>query len=157
MSDLDIRIVTIEPIRVASVWGFGPSPEEIAWQKLQAWAGSKGLLDRPEKHRIFGFNNPNPSAGSPNYGYELWIEVDSETGPDADVRIEGFQGGAYAVSRCEVPAGDYSIIHRTWKQLAIWRESSRFKGASHQWLEEFIPVELPGIELVLDLHIPIAE
>ncbi len=157
MSDVDIRTVIIEPMRVASVWGFGQSPEEIAWQKLQAWAGPKGLLDKPENQRIFGFNNPNPSAGSPNYGYELWLEVDPEIEPEADVRIVDFLGGAYAVARCEVPEGDYSVIHLAWRQLAIWRENSHFKEASHQWLEEFIPIELPGIELVLDLHIPIVE
>jgi len=157
MSDVDIKIAKIEPMRVASVWGFGHSPEELAWEKLQAWAGPKNLLDKSEKYRIFGFNNPNPSAGSPNYGYELWLEVDLETEPEADVRIVDFQGGAYAVARCEVPEGDYSVINLAWKQLAIWRENSQFKPASHQWLEEFIPIELPGIELVIDLHIPIAE
>jgi hypothetical protein len=42
MSELEIRIVELEPMRVASVYGFGESPELQAWEKLIAWAGPKG-------------------------------------------------------------------------------------------------------------------
>ena len=75
MSDLDVRIVKLEPVRVASFHGFGESPEDEAWNKLVAWAKPKGLLHDPQHHRIYGFNNPNPSPGSPNYGYEFWMAV----------------------------------------------------------------------------------
>ena len=34
MSELQVRIVELDPMYVASVHGFGASPEEIAWQKL---------------------------------------------------------------------------------------------------------------------------
>ena len=157
MSKLDVRIVQLEPMRVASVWGFGKEPETIAWEKLEAWARPKGLRDKPEEHRVFGFNNPNPSAGSPNYGYEVWIEVGSGVEPEGDIRILGFDGGLYAVTRCEVPDGEYDVISATWKKLVAWREDSKYKCGNHQWMEESIPIESPGIEFVLDLYLPIAE
>ena len=31
MSELEVRIVTLEPMRVASAHGFGEQPEEQAW------------------------------------------------------------------------------------------------------------------------------
>ena len=105
MEQLDVRIVKLEPMRLVSVLGFGSSPEEIAWAKLQAFAKPRGLWGNLEKQRIFGFNNPNPSPGSPNYGYELWIEVGPGVEPPADGRIVNFDGGLYAVARCEVPQG----------------------------------------------------
>ena len=37
MSDLDVRIVKLEPVRVASFHGFGESPEDEAWNK--PWPG----------------------------------------------------------------------------------------------------------------------
>jgi hypothetical protein len=74
MSDLDVRIVTLEPMRVASAHAYSASPEGEAWDKLIAWAKPKGLLEDATAHRIFGFNNPNPSPGTPNYGYEFWIQ-----------------------------------------------------------------------------------
>ena len=68
MTELDVRIVTLEPMRVASAHAYSASPEGEAWDKLIAWARPKGLLDDPQVHRIYGFNSPDPSPGSPNYG-----------------------------------------------------------------------------------------
>jgi DNA gyrase inhibitor GyrI len=157
MSELDVRIVKLEPMRVASLWGFGESPEAIVWEKIEAWARPKGLLDNPEKHPIFGFNNPNPSPASPNYGYELLIAVGPDVEPEDDVRILDFEGGLYAVTRCEVPTGSYEVIGETWRRLVAWREESKYKCGTHQWLEKTVPDELPGIDFVLDLYLPIAE
>ncbi len=33
MNELEVRIVRLEPMRVASAQGFGQNPEEIAWSK----------------------------------------------------------------------------------------------------------------------------
>lgn len=156
MNDLNVRIVTLPPLTVVSVYGFGPSPEFEAWEKLETWARPLGLRDDPARHRIFGFNNPNPSPGSPNYGYELWIEIDPGMETAGDVKRIDFAGGTYAVARCEVPEGDYEVIGRTWQQLVVWREESGVPAGSHQWLEETVPVTQPGIAMILDLYLPIA-
>jgi DNA gyrase inhibitor GyrI len=157
MSDLDVRIVKLEPLRVASFWGFGASPEEVAFEKLFAWAGPRGLLEDRGTHRLFGFNNPNPSAGSPNYGYETWIVVGPDVEPEGEARIQGFDGGLYAVTRCVVPKGRFDVIGATWKRLVAWREDSQYKCGTHQWLEESLPLDLPDTEFVLDLYLPLAE
>ncbi|NIW49114.1 MAG: MerR family transcriptional regulator, partial [Gammaproteobacteria bacterium] len=68
MSELPVRIVKLEPMTIASTYGFGEQPEIEAWEKLLSWAREIGLSLKD--HRFFGFNNPNPSPGSPNYGYE---------------------------------------------------------------------------------------
>ena len=158
MSELEVRIVKLEPMRVASFWGFSASPEVEAWEKLFSWARPRGLLDDLEQHRLFGFNNPNPSAGSPNYGYEVWIVVDRDTEPENDeMRIVDFDGGLYAVTRCVVPKGQFDVIGATWKKLVAWREDSKYKCGAHQWLEESLPLDLPDTEFVLDLYLPLAE
>ena len=157
MSTHDVQIETLKPMRVASVWGFGPSPENEAWQKLEAWAKPQGLYGDLANHPIFGFNNPNPSAGSPNYGYELWLQVSPDTLPEGDVRILDFAGGLYAVKRCEVPKGQFEQIGETWKALVTWLEDSKYKQGTHQWLEKSIATSSPDLEFVLDLYLPIAE
>jgi DNA gyrase inhibitor GyrI len=157
MSELDVRIVKLDPMRVASFLGFGPSPEDEAFKQLTPWAKDKGLLENVEKHRIFGFNNPNPSPGSPNYGYEVWIVIDPDMEVGKDVKSLEFGGGLYAVAQCIVPKGDFEVIGITWKKLVAWREDSKYKCSSHQWLEESIPTDLPDTEFVLDLYLPIAE
>lgn len=159
MDNLSVRIVELEPLRVASVHGFGESPELLAWQKLLTWAGSKGLLDehgtKPTETaaRIFGFNNPNPSLGSPNYGYEFWITVGPEIQSDATITVKEFAGGLYAVTRCQGVAA----ITATWQELVQWLVSSPYQHASHQWLEEHLhPVDAPLEEWHFDLYAPIA-
>lgn len=116
---LDVRIVQLEPLRVASALGFGPSPEAIAWEKILGWARQNGLLPegdatQPETSgvRFFGFNNPSPSPGSPNYGYEQWMTVGPDVVGSGEIPIKEFPGGLYAVTRCEL-----RNIEATWKAL----------------------------------------
>jgi len=157
MSDLSVRIVTLEPMRVASAHAYSASPEGEAWDALIAWAQSKGLLEDPAAHRIFGFNNPNPSPGTPNYGYEFWIEVGPEVEGEGEIAIKEFAGGRYAVTRCD----NLSQIGQIWQKLAAWSQDSPYSHGTHQWLEEHIApapsVPQPESELVLDLYVPIAE
>ncbi|KAA3657635.1 MAG: AraC family transcriptional regulator [Chloroflexi bacterium] len=157
MSALNVQIVKLDKMRVASVLGFGPSPEEEAWKQLDAWAKSKGFRDKPEQHPIFGFNNPDPSPGSPNYGYELWMKVGSAVEPEGNVRVQDFAGGLYAVARCEVPKGNFDVIGKTWQQLVTWREDSKYKSGQHQWLEKSVAFDASVLEFALDLYIPIAK
>lgn len=158
MSELDVRIVELEPMRFISLYGFGEEPESIVWEKVNAYAGQRGWLDDHENHRVFGFNNPDPSPGSPNYGYEVLIQVGPDVTPEGEARLQGFDGGLYAVTRCEVLGGNYDIIGQTWKKLVAWRENSKYTCGFHQWMEETIFIDgLEEGEFVLDLYLPIAE
>ena len=158
MSEQGVRIVKLKGFRAASVYGFGPQPEEQAWQKLRAWAGPRGYLDDLEHHRVFGFNNPNPSPASPNYGYELWIAVGPEVEPEGDVRIVEFMGGLYAVGHLTAMGDPSQTIPAAWEKLYTWCEDSKFRFASHQWLEEHLrTAETPPGDFTLDLYMPIAE
>jgi DNA gyrase inhibitor GyrI len=153
MSELEVRIVTLEPMTVASAHGFGEQPEEQAWTKILNWISSQGFEDLSQ-HRFFGFNNPNPSPGSPNYGYEQWILVGPEVEGNDDIEIKEFPGGFYAVTRSE----GLLNITENWQKLAIWREDSKYKEAHHQWLEEcFTPLAESLEDFVFDLYAPIVE
>ena len=153
MSEIEVRIVTLEPMRVASAYGFGEQPEEQAWSKLLTWAKSQGYEDLSQ-HRFFGFNNPNPSPGSPNYGYEQWMTVGPEAEGDDEIEIKEFQGGFYAVTRSE----GLQNISENWQRLVIWREDTKYREAHHQWLEEcFTPLAERLEDFVFDLCAPIVE
>ena len=156
MDSIDVRIVRLEPTRVASVHAFGPSPEEMAMRKLIAWASPRGLLDDRRAHRVFGFNNPDPSPGSPNYGYEFWITVGAEVETEGEVEIKAFEGGLYAVAQCPVTGDPNDEIPRKWRELGTWVENSRYQWAPHQWLEEHIGVTDPET-MHLGLYCPITE
>jgi|PlaIllAssembly_1097288.scaffolds.fasta_scaffold141058_2 DNA gyrase inhibitor GyrI len=163
MSEFDVRLVRLEKLRIASLHGFGTVPELQAWEKLADFAGAKGYLADLEHHRIFGFNNPDPTPGSPNYGYELWITVDPGVQAEGEVEIKEFPGGLYAVGRCEATGNPYEVIPSVWQQLVKWREGSPYQAGNQQWLEEHLPaqgkglVETAGGAWVLDLYLPLAE
>jgi DNA gyrase inhibitor GyrI len=151
MSKLEVRIVTLEPMRCAGASGFGPEPEGKAWDTLLKWAEPIGLLSKP--HRFFGYNNPDPSPGSPNYGYDQWITVDAAIQPAEPIKIMEFPGGLYAVARCL----GVQNIPVTWKQLVVWCEDSPYRTAQHQWLEECLtPPDTEMDKLEFDLYLPIA-
>jgi DNA gyrase inhibitor GyrI len=156
MSELQVRIVHLEPMRVACAHGFGESPEGQAWDILLTWAKPKGLLNDREAVRFFGFNNPDPSPGSPNYGYDQWVTVGPDVEAEGEVTIKEFSGGLYAVARCE----GISNIGKVWKQLVRWQDDSPYKKAHHQWLEEFLsPLDVMDQpdQYVFDLYLPIAK
>lgn len=138
MSEWQVEIVRLAPMQVASFYGFGSEPEFQAAAKMLAWAEPRTLYDEGTGHRVFGFNNPSPTAGSPNYGYELWLELkDGEADAAAKQSVEmmelkSFGGGTYAVARCRGVAA----IPDTWRQLVTWLEDSRYTMGHGQCLEQ---------------------
>jgi len=154
MEEVSVRIVNLEPFKVISFHGFGNSPEMAAWEKAKSWLDSTQLLKDGKMHRFFGFNNPDPSPGSPNYGYDVWIVVDDRYQPGKDETLLDFKGGLYAVTGCK----GVEAIGPTWQRFVKWRETSPYHFAhDHQWLEEHFNPFAPLDEILLDLYMPIRE
>ena len=154
MSEIKVRIVQLEPLRMLSSYGYGKEPESIAWEKLNAFMQKKGLVKGGEYPTTYGFNNPNPSKGTPNYGYEIWLPVDETLEPEGDLRIVDFYGGLYAVTRFK---GLFNI-GEIWGKLVRWQEGSKYKLGAHQCLEHLLEgVEQTPEAMVFDLYLPIAE
>ncbi len=158
MSDetLNVKIVRLDPMRVACVNGYGEGPENIAFEKMRKYIREKGLDRDGKKHRVFGFNNPDPAPGSPNYGYDVWITVDESFKSEGEVKVFDFPGGLYAVASVSPMTGEE--IFPAWQQLVAWRERSPYRPAHHQWMEEHIrDINLTFPDITLDLFLPIAE
>lgn len=154
MSELDVRIISLPAMRMISAYGFGPEPEGIAWKKMQSFMNDHGYLKDGKFPSTYGFNNPNPSPGSPNYGYEIWLPVGPEVEPEGDLRIVAFSGGLYGVTTFT----DLNKIGEVWCELAKWRETSKYHPGKHQWLEELLTsADIPMDEYIFNLYIPITE
>lgn len=119
MDDVDVRIVTLEPMRVVSALGFGAEPEPEAWRMIEEFARDHGL-EWPGDRRFFGFNNPDPSPGSPNYGYEQWMTVADDVTAAAPYEIKHVPEGRYATLRFT----GLPQVGDAWKALAAWMEES---------------------------------
>jgi DNA gyrase inhibitor GyrI len=137
MSKLDVQIVFLPPMRVICFNGFGSSPEGQAYNKAGAWLKAKGMWEDGKARRFFGYNNPDPSPGSPNYGYDVWVTVGETVEAEAGGHIIEFPGGLYAMTRVDAGPNGEGIFD-TWQALSAWVEHSKYTAeyCSRQCLEE---------------------
>jgi DNA gyrase inhibitor GyrI/DNA-binding transcriptional ArsR family regulator len=161
--ELQVEIVQLDPMTVASVQAISKSPEDDAWKKMVAFAEPRGLLKDLKKNPIFGFNIPKPSAGKEEYGYEFWVRIDPKTELEKGVVKKKFDGGLYAVTRCNLTkeaSSAYLQEHgslESWAKLGEWFKSSGYKKGKHQWLEKSVNPNKPDEDLLLDLYLPIVK
>lgn len=151
MTGFDVRIETLFPMRVASVRVVSEHPEEDAWRLLASWAEPLGLLADPAAHQVFGFNNPNPSPGAREYGYEFWLRVDPAIEASGSVAIEEVPGGRFAVLRHSgYPDPD------VWRRLWEWAKAQGYEwGGTHELERMLTPAGTVDPEF--DLYLPITE
>lgn len=148
--ELEVKIVELEPMRVASFRAISETPEHDAAQLLANWVHGKGYLDDLEKNPVFGFNNPDPTEGKKEYGYEFWIRM-SDDFEEEEVTVKDVEGGRYAVTTSE----SLSVIGEKWKQLVEWVKRSEHSLRDAQWLEKTHDFGVSDEELVLDLYLAI--
>ena len=152
----DVRIVDLPDMRVASALGFGTEPEDQAFSILIAFAKRIGLEPGSPSYRTFGFDNPSPSLGSPNYGYEVWLPVGPDVEAEEPITIKEIPGSKYAVTRFT----GLSNIGRVWGELVAWFEDSSYTRPPNwgKCLEEVInPAETDPEKLTFDLYLQIAD
>ena len=144
---LEVKIVDLKTMSVASFRAISESPEHDAASKLASWAQGKGYLDDLDTHPIFGFNNPSPTRGKKEYGYEFWIKVHDDFEEKGTV-IKEITGGRYAVTLSE----SLSIIGERWMQLVQWVKDNGYEFGDAQCLEKTHDFSAPDEELALDLY-----
>jgi effector-binding domain-containing protein len=150
----EVLVVELEPMQVVAALGFGESPERDAWDLILRYAADNELPTWGGDNRFFGFNNPDPTPGSPNYGYEQWITVSDEPTISPPLEVKQFPGGRYARLRQHGLDG----IGDAWRQLVSWVEEQGFQiaGSDHVCLEELLtPLDQPQESWEFDLYLGI--
>ncbi len=151
MKDIPVRMITLEPMTLICFNGYGTEPENLALTQLKQWAA-----ENDQHGRIFGYNNPDPAEGSPNYGYDACMVVDAGTQPVEGARIRHLDEGLYAVLNCPVKQ-PWVDIPGAWQSLVQWADAHDYSLGTHQWFEEHLPDEKSdsGVIFSLDLYMPI--
>jgi DNA gyrase inhibitor GyrI len=150
MEQFDVRIVDLEPMRVASVRAEGESPEEEAFRRMRAWAEPRGLLEHGDAHPLYGFNNPYPRPDRRGYGYELWMRLGPTEHAAAGVETKQVPGGRYAATTCRL-----ADIEATWRRLAAWAEQHGYRRAGQELerpLDPLASTEALELELLLPIE-----
>jgi DNA gyrase inhibitor GyrI len=151
MKEIPVRMITLEPMTLICFNGYGTEPENLALNQLKQWAA-----ENDQSGRIFGYNNPDPAEGSPNYGYDACMLVPADTQAVEGARIRHLDEGLYVVLNCPVKE-PWVDIPGAWQSLVQWADSNDFTLGSHQWFEEHLPAEEADstVLFTLDLYMPI--
>jgi len=154
-NELEVQFIRLMSMRVVSFHAISETPEDDAWKKLREWAEPLGYFEDLEKNPIYGFNNPNPTPGKKEYGYEFWLVVDSDFKSD-EVVIKDIPETFNVVTRChvEVPERD---IPDAWKKILEWIKKHKVKIAGKCGLEKVIIPSHSGEGFILDIYIPVEE
>ena len=156
MSELEVRECVLGPMVVASALGFGTEPETEAWNLIREFARQHGLSAESGDHRFFGFNNPGPSPGNPEYGYEQWMTIDPDLGVEAPLTRKDVPRSLYVATRF---VGLQNITD-TWREFLKWFDDRGLERSAgdEPCLEELRNPAASSPELwEFDLYLPISE
>ncbi len=149
----EFRIEHLEPARVAACRAEGPEPETVAWSRMRRYVRRNHFDEDGQRHRFFGFNDPQPAPGSPEHGYEQWMTVADGAPPEEGVALKELPGGTYAVAHCHL-----ADIQRTWLELVAWAQREGYSIAEGPLLEECLtpPIQRSIREdLEFELYLPV--
>jgi hypothetical protein len=154
----NVRIVRLPAMRVASYCAVSTTPERDCAKTFAPFV-LENNLHKKSGFRSFGFNNPDPSENTPEYGYETWVTIPEDFNIATPFTKKHFHGGLFASSSATL-----NEIGERWDKLYKWCENSDKYDidSSIQWLEElsmdyeeFVSEQTSDGEKQLDLLIPI--
>ena len=158
---MEIRIVYLPPAEVASYQYVGENPEDSAGEMILEFIRKTGLAGIKPDFRLYGFNNPSPSEGQKEYGYEFWVTIPEDMEVEAPLKKKHFDGGLYA-AHC-IKMGDFHEWEGFIRQVleseeyeGDWREPRGMDGLLEEELNIYTNVvEGTRENIQLDLLFPI--
>ncbi len=160
-SIMDIRILYLAPATVASSHYIGENPEENAEKALARFIKESNLTVLKPDFRVYGFNNPSPTKGMEQYGYEFFVTIPQNLNVESPLIKKEFAGGLYA-AHC-IKMGDFHEWTPFAEQIKAskeyeidWRESLGMGGCMEEHINAYSLYngDVSGF-IQLDLLIPI--
>ncbi len=147
-----VRLVTIPRLEAVLSHADGAHPETAAHTPLLAWARPHGLLDDPGVVMLLGRNNPCPTPGRPDYGYDSMLAAAGPLPAAPGLEPATIPPGTWAVVRCSL-----ANITERWGFLYAWVRASGREPCGHG-LEELLTEvdESRPHATVLDLWLPLS-
>ncbi len=121
-SQMEVRVETIEPKRVAFMRHVGPYDQVGAtWGRLMMWAGPRGLLG--PQMTLLGLTHDDPEVTPPDkIRYDACLTVHDGFQAEGDVGVQEIPGGDHAVT---THRGPYENLGKTYARLCgEWLPSS---------------------------------
>lgn len=154
---LPVRIERFGRTRLAFVRHVGPYDQVgVAWQKLFAWAGRRGLLGPATE--TLGLVHDDPEITPPErLRYDAALVVSDRVQPEGEVGIEELPECEYAVATHH---GPYETVYLTYARLCgEWLPAAGREAHTAPALELYrnSPRTTRPDDLITDIHIPLTE
>ncbi len=117
--DKDVRIISLPPSSVASVYCRGDAAEHNADVIMEQFVANTELLKINPGARFFGFNNPVFDGDKfVEHGYEVWATIPDDIAIYDPLTYKHFDGGLYAVFTSK------PVSFEDWKPFYAWLNNS---------------------------------
>lgn len=154
---MDVHVSRKPERKVIFVRHIGPYAEcGLAWGKLCAWAGPKGLIR--EGSHFLGLSYDDPQITAPEkIRYDACIEVKNDVQISGEVGIQNIPAGDYAVC---LHKGSYEGLSETYIKLCGgWLVDSGRELKHAPSIEVYLndPKTTPPEELLVELQLPLKD
>lgn len=153
--NMDVRIDTLEPKRIAFIRLVGPYTGIGAkFQQLCGWAAPKGILG-PETE-VLGIFYDNPEVTPiEKLRSDAAITVNDNVAAEGDVQVGEIAGGACAIATHKGPYTDLAESYR-WL-YGVWLPQSGRNPADAPCFERYLndPADVAEEELLTEIHLPL--
>ena len=152
---MDVKILRINPIRVAFMRHTGPYSEcGATWDKFVPNLGRHGYIGGDT--RFIGICHDDPEVTPPEkIRYDACVTVDETFRPEGELGVQTIPGGDYAVT---THIGPYDKLGETYAKLyGGWLPQSGRMPRSAPCFEIYLndPEGTDPEELITDIHVPL--
>jgi DNA gyrase inhibitor GyrI len=142
LTDKDVRIIYLPPMKIASIHLVGNEPEGKTLECINNFIQKNGLAKIKPDFRHFGFNNPDDIPDDdPKHGYERWVSIPENMLVKEPFVKKAFSGGIFAAHM--IPWG---LWDEGWLPLHSWMRTSSYEmdvgdsafSGTCGWLEEHL-------------------
>jgi AraC family transcriptional regulator len=154
-SKMDVKIDTVEPMRVAFVRHIGPYNEcGKAWEKIMTYMGAKGWLGPGCKMLGVCYDDPEVTPAN-KIRYDACVTVEKDFQPEGDIGVQTLTGGEFAMTTHH---GSYDKLGETYAKLhGQWMPRSGRTFRSAPCYEVYLndPESTEPEELLTDIYAPL--
>lgn len=153
--EMDVRIVDLEPRRVAFCRHIGPyEGVHGVWADIMSWAHQNGLVGRTTE--VFGLTYDDPHVTEPDrIRYDACVVVNDDVQPVGSVGVQEVSFGRCAVFRHK---GAYDRLDESYKKFFVdWLMESGYELRDYPSMNVHVnhPHDTPTDELLTDVYVPL--
>lgn len=132
--ELNVRILKLPPMTVASYHCIGDDPEEQVFGVMTEFAQKIRLYEIKPDARMIGFNRPNPGVlEDGTHGYEVWVTIPEDMELPEPLVKKRYDGKRL-----------YAVLAIRFPEFELWGDLINWVNNNEQYETDYTEEELAG-------------